>query len=100
LSIGIDAEALLPARDPMNGPPLIVFDVNETLLDLESVTPTFERIFGEGSVLRLWFAQLIIYSEALTLGGTYVPFTEIAAAVLKMVGTAQGISISAADRDD
>jgi hypothetical protein len=54
----------------MTGLPLIVFDVNETLLDLESLTPTFERIFGERSVLRLWFAQLVLYSEALTLAGT------------------------------
>ena len=53
--------------------PLIVFDVNQTLLDLESLTPTFERIFGELSALRLWFAQLILYLEALTLAG--VPFT-------------------------
>ena len=29
--------------------PLIVFDVNETLLDLETMEPTFERIFGERS---------------------------------------------------
>ena len=27
--------------------PLIVFDVNETLLDLQTMEPTFERIFGE-----------------------------------------------------
>jgi hypothetical protein len=27
--------------------PLIVFDVNETLLDLDTMEPTFERIFGE-----------------------------------------------------
>jgi len=27
--------------------PLIVFDVNETLLDLQSMEPVFERIFGE-----------------------------------------------------
>ena len=29
----------------MSGLPLIVFDVNETLLDLETMSPTFERIF-------------------------------------------------------
>jgi 2-haloacid dehalogenase len=29
--------------------PLIVFDVNETLLDLETMQPTFQRIFGEKS---------------------------------------------------
>ena len=27
--------------------PLIVFDVNETVLDLQTMEPTFERIFGE-----------------------------------------------------
>jgi 2-haloacid dehalogenase len=78
--------------------PLVVFDVNETLLDLESLAPTFERIFGERSALRSWFAELILYSEALTLAGTYVPFTDIGGAVLKMVATTRGISISTADR--
>ncbi len=78
--------------------PFIVFDVNETLLDLESLAPAFERIFGVRSALRSWFAQLILYSEALTLAGTYVPFTDIGGAVLKMVATTRGISISAADR--
>ena len=78
--------------------PSIVFDVNETLLDLESLAPTFERIFGERSVLRSSFAQLILYSEALTLAGSYVPFTDIGGAVLKMVATSRGISISPADR--
>jgi hypothetical protein len=33
--------------------PLIVFDVNETLLDLETMEPTFQRIFGEKSAMRL-----------------------------------------------
>jgi 2-haloacid dehalogenase len=83
---------------PMTGLPFIVFDVNETLLDLESLTPTFERIFGERSALRLWFTQLILYSEALTLAGAYVPFTDIGGAVLEMEAATRGISISAADR--
>ena len=82
----------------MTGLPFIVFDVNETLLDLESLTPTFERIFGDRLALRRWFAELILYSEALTLAGIYVPFTDIGGAVLKMVATTCGISISAADR--
>ncbi len=57
----------------MAAPPLIVFDVNETLLDLETLEPTFQRIFGEKSAMRLWFANLILYSEALTLADCYVP---------------------------
>jgi 2-haloacid dehalogenase len=52
--------------------PLIVFDVNETLLDLETMEPTFERIFGDKSAMRLWFADLILYSAALTVAGCYV----------------------------
>ena len=71
----------------MTGLPFIVFDVNETLLDLESLTPTFERIFGDRLALRRWFAELILYSEALTLAGIYVPFTDIGGAVLNMVAT-------------
>lgn len=78
--------------------PLIVFDVNETLLDLESVTPVFERIFGDGGVMRLWFADLILYSQALTLAGVYVPFTDIGAAVLEMLARTRGITISDADK--
>ena len=42
--------------------PLIVFDVNETLLDLQTMEPTFERVFGEKGAMRLWFANLIMYS--------------------------------------
>jgi 2-haloacid dehalogenase len=82
----------------MIGLPLIVFDVNETLLDLESLVPTFERIFGDSSLLRLWFAQLVLYSEALTLAGVYVPFTDTGGAVLKMMATTCGISIGETDR--
>jgi hypothetical protein len=44
--------------------PLIVFDVNETLLDLGTMEPTFQRIFGEKSAMRLWFANLILYRSA------------------------------------
>lgn len=78
--------------------PLIVFDVNETLLDLEVISPIFQRIFGEKSAMREWFANLILYSEALTLARSYVPFTEIGAAVMKMLADTRGIEISDADR--
>jgi 2-haloacid dehalogenase len=74
--------------------PVLVFDVNETLLDLDALAPHFERIFGRSSVLREWFAQLILYSEAITLTGDYVPFGELGGAVLRMIGATEGIHIS------
>ncbi|MGH8141905.1 MAG: hypothetical protein ACREU2_05215 [Steroidobacteraceae bacterium] len=33
--------------------PLIVFDVNETLLDLRVMEPTFARVFGDKGTMRL-----------------------------------------------
>ena len=84
----------------MAAPPLIVFDVNETLLDLETLEPTFQRIFGEKSAMRLWFANLILYSEALTLAGCYVPFTDIASAAMKMLADTHGIKIDDEDKKE
>jgi 2-haloacid dehalogenase len=78
--------------------PLIVFDVNETLLDLETMEPTFERIFADKGAMRLWFADFILYSAALTVAGCYVPFTDIGAAVMKMLADTRGIRISEADK--
>jgi len=80
--------------------PLIVFDVNETLLDLEAMAPTFERIFGDKGAMRLWFANLILYSAALTVAGRYVPFTDIGAAVMKMLADTRAIKIDDRDRKE
>ncbi len=80
--------------------PLIVFDVNETLLDLGTMEPTFERIFGDKSAMRLWFANLILYSAALTVAGVYVPFTDIGAAVMKMLADTRGITINDNDKKE
>jgi 2-haloacid dehalogenase len=78
--------------------PLIVFDVNETLLDLQTMEPIFERIFASKEAMRLWFANLIMYSAALTVAGCYVPFTDIGAAVMKMLADTQGIRVTDADK--
>jgi 2-haloacid dehalogenase len=80
--------------------PLIVFDVNETLLDLETMEPTFQRIFNDKSAMRLWFADLILYSAALTVAGVYVPFTDIGGAVMKMLADTRGIKISDNDKKE
>jgi 2-haloacid dehalogenase len=77
--------------------PIIVFDVNETLLNLDGVQPVFDRIFGDPAAMRLWFAHLITYSEALTLAGVYVPFTDIGGAVLRMLAATRDLVVSEAD---
>ena len=79
--------------------PLVVFDVNETLLDLTTMEPTFERIFGDEDAMRFWFANLIMYSS-LTVAGCYVPFTDIGSAVMKMLADTRGIRIGDADKKE
>ena len=60
--------------------------------------PIFERIFGERQAMRLWFANFIMYSAALTVAGCYVPFTDIGAAVMKMLADMRGIKIGDVDK--
>src|SRR6202044_3332893 len=84
----------------MDALPLIVFDVNETVLDLGTMEPTFQRIFHDKGAMRLWFANLILYSAALTVAGCYVPFTDIGAAVMKMLADTRGIKIGENDKEE
>ncbi len=78
-------------------PSVIVFDVNETLLDITPLEPLFQSLFGEAAALRAWFAEMVLYSEALTLAGLYAPFADLGAAALAMLGEIRGVKISEAD---
>lgn len=84
----------------MSARPILVFDVNETLLDLENLCPLFDRIFGARDVMREWFAQVILYSQSLTLSDDYVDFGAVGAAVLQMVGQIKGVEVGRGDIAD
>ncbi|TAL88949.1 MAG: haloacid dehalogenase type II [Rhodanobacter sp.] len=79
---------------------VIVFDVNETLLDIDSLKPFFKQTFGDEDALRQWFGELILYSQALTLSGTYMPFGQLAVAVLGMVAEIRGLPLAAGNVDE
>ena len=38
---------------------IIVFDVNETLLDLRGLDSIFEQIFGDAALRPMWFSQML-----------------------------------------
>ena len=82
------------------GPTICVFDVNETLLDIEFIAPLFQRLFGNRQVLREWFAQLILYSGAITLSGPYTTFFTLGQGVLKMLGAIHHVSVQESDVDE
>ena len=77
--------------------PIMVFDVNETLLDITHLEPLFVRIFGNKSVLREWFSHLIIYSQTMTLSGLYAPFSRLASGTLRMIATMYDIDLKNSD---
>jgi 2-haloacid dehalogenase len=75
-----------------------VFDVNETLLDLAALDPLFERVFGDASVRRLWFNQMLQLAFVGTMTDAYATFGEAAGAALKMTEERSGVEISDEDR--
>lgn len=83
----------------MPTPSVLVFDVNETLLDIGSLATLFAEMFGDERVLREWFAQLVMYSMSVTLANSYVDFSTLARGVLRMVGDIHRVEVSGDDLD-
>lgn len=81
-------------------PRIIVFDVNETLLDVSALEPHFVRVFGEARALREWFSILLLHSEVVTIAGPYTEFGHIGRAALDMLATARGIALTPLERDE
>jgi 2-haloacid dehalogenase len=79
------------------GPSVLVFDVNETLIDIEALSPLFDQIFGEVHAMREWFGQLVMYSMTTALSGNYVDFFTLGQSVLRMLGEVHGTRISDED---
>jgi 2-haloalkanoic acid dehalogenase type II len=75
-------------------PTVLVFDVNETLLDITALEPVFAKIFSDGGAVREWFGQLVTYSMTLTLSDVYTDFFSLGEAVLRMLGDIHGVQIT------
>ena len=85
------------ASPDRNQKPILVFDVNETLLDLDSVKPHFRRMFGDAAAMREWFNLVILYSEASSMSNIYVDFGKLGGAVLNMLAETKGVKITPDD---
>lgn len=81
----------------MPTPSVLVFDVNETLIDIDSLAPLFAELFGDERVLREWFSQLILYSMSITLADKYVKFPALAQGVLRMLADTYQVNITEDD---
>jgi 2-haloacid dehalogenase len=77
---------------------VVVFDVNETLLDLSPLDKHFRRAFGDKAARQIWFGQMLQIAMTMTITGAYEDFSKVAEAALKMTAVQKGVDVSAADR--
>lgn len=78
---------------------IIVFDVNETLLDVQTLSPYFEHMFGDKHALKEWFSLLLLHSEAATLAGPYFDFGTLAGAALDMIGASRAQPVAEVEKN-
>jgi len=77
---------------------VMLFDVNETLLDLSVLSPHFERVFGDSAVMGQWFAVLLHTSVVVTVTDAYQNFGALAGAALDVVAGRLGVDLGEEDR--
>lgn len=81
---------------PLNKPKVIIFDVNETLLDLAPLKKEVGKAMnGREDLLPLWFSTMLHYSLVDTITGNYNDFGQIGAAALMMLAESNNIELSA-----
>jgi 2-haloacid dehalogenase len=78
----------------------LVFDVNETLLDVAALDPLFERLFGDSDTRVEWFLSLQEGWLTATIVDDFKPFGELAQAALVMVGRRRGVEVNEAQRQE
>lgn len=77
---------------------VLIFDVNETMLDLRPLDAHFARIFGDAAVRRQWFQQFVQNFLLTIVVGTYVDFGTIGRGALDMVAQRLGRTLTDDDR--
>ncbi|WP_418889502.1 haloacid dehalogenase type II [Paraglaciecola polaris] len=78
-------------------PKVLIFDVNETLLDLETMrTSIGKALAGHDELITLWFSTMLHHSLVTTVTGEYHDFGKIGVAALMMVAQNNNIEITEA----
>ena len=76
---------------------VLVFDVNETLLDMSALDPHFQRVFGDAGVRVEWFQTMLQSAFLTTITGPYKPFGEHFRAALAITALRRDLRVSPED---
>lgn len=78
-------------------PQFLVFDVNETLLDMAPIKQAIDDLLLEPDGSALWFSTLLHYSLVMSVADRHADFMDIGVAALQMVGRNRDRAIDDAD---
>lgn len=79
---------------------IILFDINETVLNLSTLKPKFKVIFGDESVMSTWFSMLLHSSTVCIMTGVKTDFATLAGTMLESIAARMDIKLSKTMRDD
>ena len=72
---------------------ILLFDVNETLLDLRALLPHFKLTFGDERVMHEWFGLMLRLSLVATVTRTYRPFDMLGKDALMITAGNHGLAL-------
>lgn len=80
--------------------PVIVFDVNETLMDMEPLKKKVNALLKNEKAFNVWFFMLLHYSLVDNETNNYHDFTNIAQATLQMAANVFNVETDESSRKD
>lgn len=78
-------------------PRVLLFDVNETLLDAGPLQTKIGDLLQDASAGKLWFTTMLQYSLVMTVSNQYSGLADIGTATLQMLARNSDVSLSADD---
>ncbi|MEZ9206526.1 haloacid dehalogenase type II [Vibrio splendidus] len=78
---------------------VILFDINETVLNLGSLQPKFKAVFGSEDALSLWFSKLLHSSTVCIATNVKSTFSELANATLDAIAQRYKCDLTVESKD-
>lgn len=82
---------------PRPAPNVLLFDVNETLLDAGPLKQAVGDLLQDPAGGTLWFTTMLHYSLVLTVSDQYAPLPEVGAATLQMLARNSDLQLEEKD---
>jgi 2-haloacid dehalogenase len=85
-------------KKPVERPLVLIFDVNESMLDLSGMASEINKSFQDDSAFKQWFSLMLQYSLVDNVTGRYHDFGKIGDATMRMTAQLLGKEISEDER--